>query len=71
MYEPFWLIDSLLEQEHRTQVLEGFKKVKNMDLKLLSDKELEILIYEYENEICDKRMYLKLLNERKRRSLDE
>lgn len=39
-----------------------------MDLKQITDKELELLIYEYKNEKCDNRTYKKLLEERNRRN---
>lgn len=42
-----------------------------MDLKLITDKELQDLIYEYTHEINDKRFYNKLIEERKRRWLLE
>lgn len=38
-----------------------------MDLKELTDKELELLIYEYRNERYDPRFLKKLYEERKRR----
>lgn len=42
-----------------------------MDLKQLTNEELEMLIYEARNELIDSRFYKKLLAERKRRSLEE
>lgn len=42
-----------------------------MDLKLLTNIELEMLIYEARNEMNDSRFYKKLLDERKRRNLEE
>ena len=42
-----------------------------MDLKLLTNIELEMLIYEARNEFNDSRFYKKLLDERKRRNLEE
>lgn len=42
-----------------------------MDLKMLTDKELQNLIYEYTHEIHDKRFMKKLQNELKRRNLEE
>ena len=68
MYCPFWIIDSMLDEEYREDLFNGFRKERKVDLKQLTDKELEILIYEYKNERCDVRMYKKLLNERNRRN---
>ncbi len=42
-----------------------------MDLKQLTNEELEMLIYEARNELIDARWYKKLLQERKNRNLDE
>lgn len=42
-----------------------------MDLKTLTNEELEMLIYEARNELTDARWYKKLLQERKNRNLDE
>jgi hypothetical protein len=42
-----------------------------MDLKLLTNEELEMLIYEARNELIDARWYKKLLQERNRRSAEE
>ena len=42
-----------------------------MDLKLLTNEELEMMIYETRNELIDSRLYKKLLEERKRRGSEE
>jgi hypothetical protein len=42
-----------------------------MDLKLLTNEELELLIYETENEKYDMKFRKLLLKERNRRSLEE
>lgn len=42
-----------------------------MNLTELTNEELEMLIYETRNELVDSKMYKKLLDERKRRSLEE
>ena len=68
MYCPMWIIDEMLDEEYRTQLFIEFRKGKKVDLKLLTDQELEILIYEYKTERCDNRMLKKLLDERNRRN---
>lgn len=45
--------------------------VKTMDLKEVSNNVLEIMIYEAIHEMNDREYLKKLLDERKRRSLDE
>lgn len=67
-YDAFWLYDSMLDEQYRQEKLIEFKRTKNMDLKQLTDEELELLIYEYKNERCDNRTYKKLLEERNRRN---
>lgn len=67
-YDPFWIYDATLDKEYREEIVKEFKRTKKMDLKQLSDQELELLIYEYKNERCDHRMYMKLLDERNRRN---
>lgn len=42
-----------------------------IDLKQITDKELEQKIYEAINEMIDSRFYKKLLAERKRRNLEQ
>lgn len=68
MYCPMYVIDEILDEEYRENLFINFKKERKVDLKLLTDKELEILIYEYKNERCDNRMYKKLIDERNRRN---
>lgn len=50
------------EQQHRL-----IKRLSAKEMELLTDKELEDLIYEYTHEINDKRTRDKLINERNRR----
>lgn len=50
------------EQQHRL-----IKRLSAKEMELLTDKELEDLIYEYTHEINDKRTRDKLINERHRR----
>ena len=42
-----------------------------MDIKDLTDKELEQMIYEYTHEVHDKKTRDKLINERNRRSKEQ
>lgn len=68
MYYPLWLEESFIDDAFREDLFINFRKEKKVDLKQLTDQELELLIYEYKNERCDHRMYMKLLDERNRRN---
>ena len=48
-----------------------YREKDRKEIKKLSDKELEQLIYEYTHEIHDRRFRERLLEERKRRNLEQ
>ena len=68
MYYPLWIEESFLDDTYKENLFINFRRERNVDLKQLTDQELELLIYEYKNERCDHRMYMKLLDERNRRN---
>lgn len=56
-----------MDRLYREQQQRLIKRLSAKEMELLTDKELEDLIYEYTHEINDKRTRNKLINERNRR----
>ena len=55
-------------QQYENDMERLYREQQRKDIKKLTDRELAQLIYEYTNEICDKRFRDKLLEERNRRN---
>lgn len=55
-------------QQYENDMDRLYREQQRKDIKKLTDRELAQLIYEYTNEICDKRFRDKLLEERNRRN---
>ena len=68
-YNPFWILDEMLERDYLDRIEEEEKKF-TASLKYKTDKELENLLRDAE-ESYDSRMRTKIIEEKNRRMRDE